>query len=206
MLNLNIPHFYCLLRREHMYQGKAHRGEFDKVVVFGAQSNPDRAMLFHVLTDNGLVRSRVPIHMLCHTETAPEIPLDYLQLWDCFSVNATVISYEHLRGARAKTVLKDGKEYWGDYMMTFDWYDNGFSDEPTQYKCLHMLRLDNGCFALQPNNRVYWKHMSFVTKPFPEKPDYKVDNNAFRCEGTSDRWVIGGDDDSYYYDLKNQKP
>ena len=206
MLNLNIPNFFCLLRREHMYQHKTHRGEFDKVMVFGAQSNPERAILFHVLTDNGLVRSRVPVHMLCHREDAPEIPLDYLQLWDCFSVNSTVTTYETLRGSRCKVILKDGKPYWGDYMMTFDWYNNAYSDEPTQYKCLHMIRLDNGCFALQPNNRIYWKHMSFVTKPFPEKPDYKVDDKVFRCEGTSDRWVIDCDDDSYYYDLKNQKP
>jgi len=87
MLNLNIPNFFCLIRREHMYQHKTHRGEFDKVMVFGAQSNPERAILFHVLTDNGLVRSRVPIHMLCHREDAPEIPLDHLQLWDCFSIH-----------------------------------------------------------------------------------------------------------------------
>jgi hypothetical protein len=60
--------------------------------------------------------------------------------------------------------------------MTFDWFDNPYSDERTQYKCLHLIELDNGLYTLQPNNRVFWKHMSFVTKPFPDKPDYKVDN------------------------------
>jgi hypothetical protein len=188
-----------------MYQHNAHFGEFVKVTVFAAQSNPDRAMMFHVLTDDGLVRSRVPIHMLCHKETAPQIPLDYLQLWDCFSVNCTVIAYDYLKAARIKAILKDKQELWGDYMMTFDWYDNAYSDEPTQYKSLHLIRLDNGCYTLQPNNRIYWKHMSFVTKSFPTNPDFKVDNKVFRCESTSDRWVIHGDDNSYYYDLKNEK-
>ena len=120
-----------MIRREHMYQHKTHKGEFDKVMVFGAQSNPERAILFHVLTDNGLVRSRVPVHMLCHREDAPEIPLDHLQLWDCFSVNSTVTTYETLRGSRCKVILKDGKPYWGDYMMTFDWENN--------YKRMHVL-------------------------------------------------------------------
>jgi hypothetical protein len=46
--------------------------------------------------------------------------------------------------------------------------------------------------------------MSFVTKPFPTKPDFKVDNKIFRCEGSSDRWIIDGDDDNYYYNLKEQ--
>ena len=78
MLNVNISHFYCYMRKEQMYQHKDHVGEFVKVTVFGAQSNPDRALLFHVMTDDGLVRSRVPIHMLCHKENAPNIQLDYL--------------------------------------------------------------------------------------------------------------------------------
>jgi hypothetical protein len=204
MLNLNIPHFYGYMRKEHMYQHKDHIGEFVKVTVFAAQSNPDRALLFHVLTDDGLVRSRVPVHMLCHKETAPQLPLDYLQLWDCFSVNCTVVVYDYLKASRIQVVLKDKQKLWGEYMMTFDWYGNPYSDEPTQYKSLHMIRLDNGCYTLQPNNRVYWKHMSFVTNPFPANPDFKVDDKVFRCEAVSDRWLIDGDDNSYYYNLKNE--
>ena len=46
--------------------------------------------------------------------------------------------------------------------------------------------------------------MSFVTNPFPTNPDFKVDDKVFRCEAASDRWLIEGDDDSYYYHLKNE--
>ncbi len=200
MYNINIPHFYCLLRKDHLYQGESHLGEYEKVTVFSAQSNSERALLFNVLLDNGTMRSRIPIHKIC-SKSCEEQPLDYLQLWDCFSKNVSVIPYDYLRGARAKVIFKDKSHCWGNYMMTFDWYDNAFSDEPSQYKCLHMIELDNGNYALQPNNRIYWKHMSFTTKPFPEIPDYKVDNKTYRCEDKSDRWIISGDDDNYYYDL-----
>jgi hypothetical protein len=199
--NLNIPHFYCLLRKEHLYQNKKHFDEYEKVSVFGAQSSSDRAMLFHVMLDNGTVRSRVPIHMLCHKPSEKQ-DLDFLQLWDCFSENVSVICYNYLRGARAKVVLKNKTELWGNYIMTFDWYDNEFSNEPTQYKCLHMIELDNGNYALQPNNRIYWRQMSFTTQPFPENPDYKVDNTIYRCEDKSDRWILEGNDDQYYYTYK----
>ena len=48
--------------------------------------------------------------------------------------------------------------------------------------------------------------MSFVTKPFPNQTRFlKLMNKSFRCEATSDRWIIDGDDDHYYYDLKNNK-
>ncbi len=188
-----------------MYQHKDHIGEFDKVMVFGAQSCSGKAMTFHVMTDYGLVRSRVPIHMLCWKEDAPLMRLDHLQLWDCFHENVSVVEYDALFDTRAKVVLKDKSEHWGEYLMTFDWYRNSYSDEPSQYKCLHMIALDNGNYTLQPNNRVYWKNMSFVTKPFPTNPDFKVDNKSWRCEGESDRWIIDGNDDSYYYDIKENK-
>jgi len=203
MYNLNIPHFYCLLRKDHLYQGKDHIGEYENVTVFAAQSSSERALLFTVMLDNGTIRSRVPIHKLC-SKPCEEQPLDVLQLWDCFSVNSTVIKYDYLGGARSKVIFKDRSHCWGNYMMTFDWYDNAFSNEPSQYKCLHMIELDNGNYTLQPNNRIFWKHMSFTTKPFPEKPDYKVDNEIYRCENKSDRWIVS-DDDNYYYDIEPTK-
>jgi hypothetical protein len=46
--------------------------------------------------------------------------------------------------------------------------------------------------------------MSFTTKPFPEKPDYKVDTEEYRCENKSDRWIVS-DDDNYYYDIEPTK-
>jgi hypothetical protein len=46
--------------------------------------------------------------------------------------------------------------------------------------------------------------MSFTTKPFPKKPDYKVDDKIFQCEGSSEKWIINGDDEQYYYEF-NQK-
>jgi hypothetical protein len=204
MYNLNISHFYCLLRKEHLYQDRNFKGEYEKVTVFAAQSSPDRALLFTVMLDNGTIRSRVPVNKLC-TIPCEAQPLDYLQLWDCFSINSTVISYDYLKGTRAKVIFKDKTSCWGNYMMTFDWYDNSFSDEPGQYKCLHMIELDNGNYALQPNNRIFWKHMSFTTKPFPENPDYKVDNKVYRCEDKSDRWILAGEDDNYYYDIEQDK-
>ena len=201
-LNVNVPHFYCLLRKQHLYGGVGHEGEFENVCVFSAQSNAGKALLFNVMLDNGTIRSRVPIHMLCHIEGSPEIPLDYLQRWDCYSENISVIEYEYLSEMRCKVIFKDKSENWGSYCMTFDWYRNPFSDEPTQYKCLHMIRLDNGSYTLQPNNRIYWRDMSFTTKPFPERPDYKVDTKTFKCESVSDRWVISGDDSRYYYEIE----
>ena len=197
--NISIPHFFAKIRNEHFYQHDGRKGMTD-VIVFGAQSVAGRALTFHVMTEEGAVRSRVPVHMLAWKDDSETMPLDHLQLWDCFGNNVSCTAFEYLDQMRVKTLFKDGNYYWGSYIMTFDWYANPSSDEPTQYKCAHMIKLDNGSFALQPNNRLMWKDMSFTTKQFPDKPDWMVDDKVWICEKTSDRWIIG--DDSYFYNLK----
>jgi hypothetical protein len=45
--------------------------------------------------------------------------------------------------------------------------------------------LDNGNFALQPNNRTLWKDPSFTTKEPPL--DWKVNENVFSSENSIGR-------------------
>ena len=56
-------------------------------------------------------------------------------------------------------------------------------------------------FALQPNNRIFWRDSNFITKPLDPKsiPKYKVDKEIFICE-RSDRWT-SENTDSFYYDI-----
>lgn len=201
MLNVSIPHFYAKMRDEHLYQHDGREGT-QNVVVFGAQSVSGKALTFHVMTEEGAVRSRVPIHMLAWKDGTAKKPLDYLQLWDCFGEHIAVTVYDYLAQSRVNVIFKDGTKEWGSYMMTFDWFNNPYSEEPTQYKAAHLIKLDTGNFTLQPNNRLMWKDMSFITKPFPEKPDWKVDNKDWVCEGVSDKWLIHHQDENYYYTVK----
>jgi len=176
-------------------------GEFDKVLVFGAQSCAGYAMTFHVMTDYGIVRSRVPVHMLCWKPDAPLMPLDHLQLWDCFHENVSVITYDYLYEKRCQVVLRDKSRVWASYLFTVDWYRNGYSDEPTDYKCGHVLVADDGYLLCQPNNRIYWKDSNWITKDFPiDQKLIRVDDDLPSVEAVSDRWVTE-DSGSFYYDL-----
>jgi len=85
-----------------------------------------------------------------------------------------------------------------------DWYNNAYSDEPSDYKCGHILVADDGYLLCQPNNRIFWKDSNWVTKPFPmDLKEIKVDRVLPSVETMSDRWV-SEDSDSYYYDIKEQ--
>jgi hypothetical protein len=112
-----------------------------------------------------------------------------------------VVQYEYLSGKRCEVVLRDGTKVWATYMFTLDWWNNPYSEEPSDYKCGHVLVSDDGYLMCQPNNRIYWRDSNWVTKDFPVSPkEFKVDNEKISVENTSDRWV-SEDSDSFYYDL-----
>lgn len=108
--------------------------------------------------------------------------------------------------AKVSTLLKDGKWWDGNYFATINWAASEvsfcLSEDPEEHKSHHIILLDNGQIALQPNNRIRWTEPSFVTKDFPKKPDYKVNNEYWNAEGY-EKWATE-DSDAYLYKTKNE--
>jgi hypothetical protein len=178
---------------------------FHNAYLFGIQSVAGKILTFHIMTDYGMMRSRVPLSEIFLKEPTEDVPFHFKQLWDCFSENVSVITYNYLYERRCQVVLKDGSKVWATYMFTVDWYNNAYSDEPSDYKCGHVLVADDGYLLCQPNNRIFWKDSNWVTKDFPINiKDIKVDTELASVETVSDRWV-SEDTDSYYYDINKNK-
>lgn len=203
-LNANVPAFRCFLRSEYLYNLESHFDELVEVTVFGVASLPGRAIGWHVITEHGAVFWRLPISALVWRRDAPRIPLDHLELWDCFSYQIAVTRFDFLSGLRVRAVLKDGTRQWGRHMFTLDWcdadsqsVDASLAEWPDEHKCAHVLQLDNGCYAAQPNNRVFWHEPSFVVSPLTKNPGYKVNTHEWHCEGTGS-WATE-DSDAFFY-------
>ena len=201
MLNANIPSFKALVRKSYFTKNPKDSDEFYNVYVFGLQSCAGTILTFHVMVDNGMVRSRVPLSEIYTKIPTNDIPFNFKQLWDCFSENVSVIEYNFLAYHRAQIVLRDGNKVWGTYIFTVDWYNNPYSDEPTDYKCGHVFESDEGYLMCMPNNRIFWKDSNWVTKSLPEDlKQFKVDTELPSVENISDRWITE-DGDSFYYDM-----
>jgi len=206
ILSINIPHFYCLLRKEYLYNLKDHFGEYELCSVFGVTSIPARAITFTCMINNGSQVARLPISAFCWKECNPQ-PLEVLELWDCFSYNLTCVSYDYLKGLRVSSFLKDKKWYDGEYMFTLDWYGSPYAEDPGEggFKTAHIIKLDTGNFAAQPNNRICWYEPAFIPKPYKEsesKPDYKVNEHTWKCEGRS-KWYTENSD-KYFYEITQE--
>lgn len=195
MINHNIPHKY-------LYVDLSFMGidEVRKCIVHAIMSYAGKALLFHVLLDCGWHISRVPLNYIrSKPELDEEYPLHMLQLWDCFSNNVTFVEFDYLTEARVQVLLKDKTIAWGSYIGTVDWYDNGFTDESTQFKQGHMILLDNGQIALQPNNRLKFFDMSFTGAENPNIMPKTIQEFP-SVESVSERWLIN--DDNYFYETK----
>lgn len=205
VLNHNIDNIKCLVRLSHFTKNPKDFNTFHNVYLFGIQSISGKILTFHGMTDYGMLRSRIPLDQVFLTQPENDIPRHFKQLWDCFSENVTVITYDYLYEKRCEVILRDKSKVWATYLFTVDWYRNSYSDEPSDYKCGHILVADDGYLLCQPNNRIFWRDSNWVTKDFPiESNKIKVDTELFSVETVSDRWV-SGDNDNYYYDIKQKE-
>lgn len=207
-LDASIPHFTCLLRSEFLYNFSSHRGEFVPVVVFGITSIEGRAVGFRVMTDRGAQIGRLPIHALAWKKTAPRLSLAVLECWDCFSYDVAVTEFDWLKELRCRTLLRNQRWYSGEYMFTLDWCKSKLAEDAGDngYKDLHILKLDNGCFAAQPNNRIFWRESAFITKPLTAKsrPDYLTNTHVFKAE-TESKWATENTNKFFYRDVEVER-
>ena len=209
-LNANTPTIYCQIRKEYLYDLKEHHGESEDAVIFGLTSIPGRAILFHAMLPNGACYWRLPISAFFQKSydraKVPDMSLDSLELWDCFSYYPSVHQFDFLNGIKGKYLGRDKKFYHGNYLFTVDWGhpDNNIlntehSEIPQEHKCAHILELDNGNYAAQPNNRILWNASNYTVKD--NWPDYKVQNTEWSVEDTE--WVTE-DTDKMFYDVEKK--
>ena len=207
-LNANIPPIYCKIRTEYLYDMDMDKKGERECVVFGLCSMSGRALLFHALLPNGAVYYRLPISAFFQKRFSrsevPDMSVDELQLWNCFSYWPSVHTFDFLAGVDGKFRGKDKNFYPGNYLFTVDWahpepniLDVEHSQIPQEHKCAHILALDNGNYAAQPNNRILWHVNNYTTES--DWPDFKVQNTVWDCE-TSD-WITE-DTDKMFYEIE----
>jgi hypothetical protein len=207
-LNANIPAIECYVRGNYLRcQLDSHDKKFP-CYIFGIASMPDRAPMFHFLMEDGGMWWRMPISAFCWKEDAEEMDIHDLVLWNSFSPYVTVTTFHALRGMRMEYMDRHKIKHQGTYMMTFDWHwpeanttNVGWSENPGQHKCGHLIKLDNGNFAIQPNNRVILKDPSFTTKLGKPIIDRVINSIQYSVED-ADKWITE-DSENYFYSIEN---
>ena len=210
-LNANIPVQYSQIKREYLYDLKKHHGEVEDCIIFGITSLTGRAILFHAIMENGAIFYRLPISAFVQrgydAKSVPSQRVDELELWNSFSYYPAITSWDILTAASGKYIGKDKKWYHGKYLFTVDWghpdaniLNSDHSEIPHEHKCAHIIALDDGNYAAQPNNRVIWDLPSFTVKD--NIPDWKVQTSTWNVED-SGQWRTQ-DTDNFFYEIEEK--
>lgn len=194
----NAPPIKCFVRKEFLYNHKRGHGEFEPAIWVSIKAL--RGQVFRVeslLPNYGALYDKLPIHAYVWKEDHGDLPIDTLQLWDCMSYQFTVIEKIALRNLGVKFLGKDKNFHFGTYMFTVDFcadgqdLDTGFTEQAEEHKSFNFISLENGQFAVQPNNRCLWYDQSLISNQ-SKTPDFEAAQDTYSVDG-SRKWVTGSD-------------
>ena len=205
----NIPPIECYIRKEFLYDFQKGYGEYEPCYWVSVKSMKGKALYFEsLLTNYGALYDKLPISAYVwktDIDINNFLPLDYLEIWDSFSYNISVIEKSTLSKLDVNVFMKDKKFYKGEYIFTIDSCHSepneinvSLSETPNEHKSFNIIKLENGQFAAQPNNRILFSDQS-LTKPGLNKPDFKVSTNEFVCE-KGNKWTA--EENNFFYNIE----
>jgi hypothetical protein len=203
----NIPHVQCYIRKEFLYDFEKGFGEYEPCYWATVKSVKGKALYIEsLLTNYGAMYDKLPISAYVWKTDIKEdelLPLDYLEIWDSFSYNISIIEKSLLKNLQCKVFMKDKNMYEGNYLFTIDSCSSdpneinvSLSETPNEHKSFNIIKLVNGQFAAQPNNRVLFYDQSLTPKGVT-KPDFKVSTKEFYCEN-GNKWAADDSGDFFY--------
>lgn len=205
-LIVNLPPVHCYVRKEFLYDFEKGHGEFVSCIWVSLKSIRGQAFRIEAyLPEYGALYDKLPLNAFVSRDTDLNnlLPLDYLQIWDCFSYNMTIVKKSFLGNLSAKFYAKDKQWYGGNYMFTVDnaspdpnIIDTTYSEWPEDHKSFNFIELDNGQYAAQPNNRTLFLDAASNPKELLF-PDFKVCTKKYVVE-QNPKWALGDTNDYTY--------
>lgn len=197
----NLPPIHCYVRREFLYDFEKGVGEYEPCIWVSIKSLRSQAFRIEAyLPRYGALYDKLPLHAFVSRDknlnTELFLPLDVLQIWDCFSYDIAIVQKSFLRNLSCKFYAKNKIFYHGDYLFTVDnaspdmnIIDTSYSEWPEDHKSFNFIQLQNGQYAAQPNNRCIF----FDAASNPKEmlfPDFRVCTQKYVCE-TNPKWALG---------------
>jgi len=209
----NLPAEKVWVRKEYLRDHKDGHGEFVEGVWVSAKSIPGRAFYFETyLPEYGAMFDKLPISAFVRAPKAPDpdMTLENLQFWNCMDYGVVAINKGFVSSMDCEVYTRDHGFIKGQYLFTLDNYhanpdvvDNNVSEVPQEHKSHNCIALENGQFALYPNNRMRLYDLS-ITPEMPKKPDFKVSTIEYQVEAGTD-WGRLGDTDEYFWETAKER-
>ena len=209
----NLPSTKVYVRKEYLRDLNDGFGEFIEGVWVCAKSIPGRAFYFETyLPVYGALYDKLPISAFVSSPETPDPDLDLpnLQFWNCMDYGVTNICKQFVGSMEWEVRTRHFGSIKGEYLCTLDNYhsdpdvvDYSTSEVPQEHKSFNLIELENGQFALYPNNRCRVYDIS-LTPQEAKVPDFKVSTEYYQVENGV-KWGRLGDCDDYFWKTPDEE-
>ena len=139
----------------------------------------------------------------------PDLDLPNLQFWNCMDYGVRCIEKQFIGSMDFEVRTRHFGNMKGEYLFTLDNFhpdvdttNTNVSEVPDEHKSHNCIELENGQFALYPNNRTRIYDLS-ITPENPKIPDFKVSTQYFQVENGV-RWGRLGNTDEYFWETESE--
>ena len=209
----NLPSTKVYVRKEYLRDLNDGFGEFIEGVWVCAKSIPGRAFYFETyLPEYGALYDKLPISAFVSSPETPDPDLDLpnLQFWNCMDYGVTNICKQFVGSMEWEVRTRHFGTLKGEYLCTLDNYhadpdvvDYSTSEVPQEHKSFNLIELENGQYALYPNNRCRVYDIS-LTPQEAKIPDFKVSTEYYQVENGV-KWGRLGDCDDYFWKTPDEE-
>ena len=209
----NLPSTKVYVRKEYLRDLTDGFGEFVEGVWVSAKSIPGRAFYFETyLPEYGALYDKLPISAFVSSPETPDPDLDLpnLQFWNCMDYGITNICKQFVGSMEWEVRTRHFGSIKGEYLCTLDNYhsdpdvvDYSTSEVPQEHKSFNLIELENGQYALYPNNRCRVYDIS-LTPNEAKIPDFKVSTEYYQVENGV-KWGRLGDCDDYFWKTPDEE-
>ena len=210
----NLPAVEVWVRKEYLTDHQSGHGEFVKGVWVSCKSMPGRAFYFETyLPEYAAMYDKLPISaFLSEPELpTPDMDLPNLQFWNCMDYGVVSIQKQFIGSMDFELYTRDHGIQKGTYICTIDNYhqdpdviDYATSENPAEHKSHNLIELNNGQYALYPNNRMRIFDNS-LTPVEPKMPDFKVSTEFYSVENGFERLGMGREDEYFWKTAKERE-
>ena len=210
----NLPSVEVWVRKEYLTDHQFGHGEFVKGVWVSAKSIPGRAFYFETyLPEYAAMYDKLPISaFVSEPETPnPDMDLPNLQFWNCMDYGVVAVQKQFIGSMDYELYTRDFGIQKGTYICTLDNYhqdpdaiDYATSENPAEHKSHNLVELENGQYALYPNNRMRIFDNS-LTPVDAKMPDFKVSTQYYQVENGFERLGMGREDEYFWKTSKERE-
>ena len=209
-----LPSVEVWVRKEYLTDHQSGHGEFVKGVWVSAKSIPGRTFYFETyLPEYAAMYDKLPISAFVSDPQTPKPDMDLpnLQFWNCMDYGVVAVQKQFIGSMDYELYTRDFGIQKGTYICTLDNYhqdpdaiDYATSENPAEHKSHNLVELENGQYALYPNNRMRIFDNS-LTPVDAKMPDFKVSTQYYQVENGFERLGMGREDEYFWKTSKERE-